>query len=657
MRIYINYSLFIVSLLTSGASLPATLHAQVITEAPDEAEEAEEEIVVQATRSGRRVQDEPIRVEVITREEVEEKMLMTPGNVSMLVSETGGVRVQVTAPALGGANVRMQGLNGRYTQLLADGLPLYGGQSSSLGLLQIPPTDLGQVEVIKGAASALYGSSALGGVINLVSRRAGSVPLAEVLTNVTSRDGQDITAYTETPLSASMSASITGGFHRQTRQDLDEDGWIDMSGYERWTARPRLFWDGPEGARIYATLGFTTEDRRGGTLDGRTLSDGRSFAQLQDTDRLDAGVIGEIPLSDDNMLQLRGSVMQTKHRHVFGRTAYNDRHRTLFAEASLSTGTQTTPILIGVALQGDYFRAQDFAALNYRYQVPAIFAQIEHDATTDLTLAGSARLDAHNVYGTFVSPRISALYTPGPWSIRGSFGSGFYAPTPFVEDIDATGLERLDPLSGIKAEQAQTASVDFGYRLGGLEANVTLFASAIENAVRLESAAAGRVQLINSEGLTKTRGMELLLRYKWNGFTATGTYVHVDATEEGSNSIGRQRVATTPKNTAGFVLMWEKHGKGRVGFETYYTGRQTLDENPFRTESRPYVEMGLMGEIVVGKLRLFLNAENLLDVRQTRFDPIVRPFRANDGKWTVDAWAPTDGFVMNGGVRFIFGGE
>ena len=75
----------------------------------------EVEIIVQATRSRRRVQDEPIRVEIITREEIEEKALMRPGNVAMLVSETGGVRVQVTSPALGAANIRVQGMDGRYT--------------------------------------------------------------------------------------------------------------------------------------------------------------------------------------------------------------------------------------------------------------------------------------------------------------------------------------------------------------------------------------------------------------------------------------------------------------------------------------------------------------------------------------------------------------
>ena len=96
---------------------------------------------------------------------------MTPGSVAMLLGETTGLRVQTTAPSLGAANVRIQGLRGRYAQLLADGLPLYGAGGDSFSLLQVPPLDLGQVEVIKGAASALYGPAALGGVINLVSRR------------------------------------------------------------------------------------------------------------------------------------------------------------------------------------------------------------------------------------------------------------------------------------------------------------------------------------------------------------------------------------------------------------------------------------------------------------------------------------------------------
>jgi outer membrane receptor for ferrienterochelin and colicins len=244
-------------------------------------------VEVVATRVGRSASDEPVRVEIIVREEIEEKAIMRPGNISMLVAETGGVRVQTTSPALGSANIRLQGLYGRYTQLLADGLPLYGGQAASIGLLQIPPTDLGHVEVIKGSASSLYGGSALGGVINLVSRRPGDALEGEALVNLTSRSGQDLTTYVAGPLDDSFRASLTAGAHRQSAQDLDDDGWIDMAEYERVTARPRLFWTGAGGARVYATAGFMAEERVGGTLPGRTVPDGSEFPQTQDTQRFD----------------------------------------------------------------------------------------------------------------------------------------------------------------------------------------------------------------------------------------------------------------------------------------------------------------------------------------------------------------------------------
>ena len=102
--------------------------------------------------------------------------------------------------------------------------------------------------------------------------------------------------------------------------------------------------------------------------------------------------------------------------------------------------------------------------------------------------------------------------------------------------------------------------------------------------------------------------------------------------------------------------MWEREGVGRLGFEAYYTGRQRLDDNPYRTRSRPYVELGVLGEIVLGNVRLFVNAENLLDIRQTKYDPLLLRTRAPEGRWTVDAWGPTDGFTVNGGIRLTFGG-
>ena len=136
----------------------------------------------------------------------------------------------------------------------------------------------------------------------------------------------------------------------------------------------------------------------------------------------------------------------------------------------------------------------------------------------------------------------------------------------------------------------------------------------------------------------------------------TGSYVFIDSSEAAPAS-GRRAIPLTPRHTAGVVAMWEEHGRGRLGIEAYYTGRQRLEDNPFRTESRPYVELGILGEIVLGKVSLFVNAENLLDIRQTKYDPLLLPQQAIDGRWTVDVWAPTDGFVVNGGIRLKFGAD
>ena len=614
---------------------------------------------MQATRSGRAVNDEPVRVEVIGREEIEEKAIMRPGNIATLLAETGGVRVQSTSPALGAANIRLQGLYGRYTQLLSDGLPLYGGQAASIGLLQIPPTDISQVEVIKGSASSFYGGSALGGVINLVSRRPGEAAAGEALLNLTTEDGQDLTTYYETPLNRQLAVSLTAGAHRQTAQDYDSDGWIDAPGYERWTARPRVFWDGDDGSSLYATLGFMTEQREGGTLPGRTVPDGSPFPQNQDTTRLDGGFVAKRPLSATLDLSIRGSAMVQDHEHRFGNLIEDDRHESFFAETSLAGSEGATNWVLGAAFQSEVYSSEAFPAFDYTYDVPGVFAQIDHDFSDTLSGSLSGRIDDHSEYGTQLSPRASLLYKPGNWTIRGSYGRGFFAPTPFVEEIEAAGLSRLEPLGALEEETAETASLDIGYRWSAVEANVSLFGSNVDAATELEAFASipggapDRVRLVNAEGEARVRGAELLFRYFWNDFKFTGSYLYLDATEADPLG-GRREIDLTPQHSAGLVAMWEQHGRGRLGFEAYYTGEQALGDNPYRATSKPYWHLGLLGEITIGPASWFINAENLLDVRQTKEDPLVLPARAPDGQWTTDIWSRNDGFVLNGGVRLRF---
>jgi outer membrane receptor for ferrienterochelin and colicins len=614
-----------------------------------------EEITVTATRTEKRIEDEPLRVEVLDHEEVEEKTLMTPGDIAMLLNETSGLRVQVTSPSLGAANVRVQGLRGRYTQLLADGLPLYGGQSGSIGLLQIPPLDLGQVEVIKGVASALYGSSALGGVINLVSRRPQQAE-REVLLNRTSRGGTDTAFWLAEPVKDGYGYTFLGGAHFQSPNDVDGDGWADLAGYHRGTIRPRLIWDNGKGRSILLTAGAMAEDREGGTIGDARTPDGQRYPEKLRTRRFDAGLVGRFLLGA-RLVSVRASAMTQQHRHQFGEVIESDRHGTWFGEASIGGTDQRHTWTVGTALQSDVYRAGELSSFNYTYVVPAAFLQDDYALNSQITLSGSVRLDAHNKYGAFLNPRLSALIRmPRRLTARISAGTGVFAPTPFTEETEASGLSRLQPLQNLQAERAMSASGDLGWASAHLELNGTFFISRIRHALMLREArtTTKTMEIFNSPQQVRTSGSELLARVRGGDLNLVITHTFIHSTELDPREADRRDVPLTPKYTAGIVGTWEKEGRGRTGVEMFYTGQQRLDENPYRAQSVPYWIFGLLIERRFGPARLFLNAENLRNVKQTRYDRLIRPTQHFDGRWTVDAWAPLEGRVVNGGFRWNF---
>ena len=646
-------------------ALPLAADAQDSTQAPQgeavaedkpvpPVVEAEETIFVTATRTNTRLQDQPVRVEVIDREEIEEKALMTPGSVAMLLGETTGLRVQTTSPALGAANVRIQGLRGRYSQLVADGLPLYGAQGDSFSLLQVPPLDLAQVEIIKGAASALYGASALGGVINLVSRRPAEAE-RELLVNATSQSGRDVTSWLPNPPAGTASWAQLGGYHRQSEQDLDDDGWLDLPGFERIVLRPSLFTDNRTGKTMFATIGIMAEDRNGGTSPGRTLPNGVAFTESLKSRHVDGGFVGRWLAFRTRVLAVRGSYMRRSQDRRFGPAAEYGVRSTWFGEVSIqgSSGRQTW--VGGAAFQQDRHALRELPQFDYRFSSPSAFMQDEIEITEKWTLAISARADVHSEYGVLATPRISVLSRPASgWTIRVAAGTGAFAPTPFTEETEETGLSRLRPLRGLRAERARSTSLDVTRVLGPIEVTGTVFGSVVRQPIVTRTLDAGDVEFLNAPESTRTAGTELLLRYRREGFVALATHAWTRSTEFDADEDVRRAVPLTPAHAASLNAIWEGDEWGRFGIEMYFVGKQQLDENPYRGASRPHLLLGALGERRFGGLRVFINAENLLDIRQTKYDPLIVPAPRRDGRWTVDAWAPLEGRVVNGGVRVAF---
>jgi outer membrane receptor for ferrienterochelin and colicins len=361
---------------------------------------------------------------------------------------------------------------------------------------------------------------------------------------------------------------------------------------------------------------------------------------------------------------VRGSWLRLQQDRTFGGLRELGLRRTWFGEGSMSGTAGRHTWVVGAAFQQDEYDPVQAAHMQYRFVAPAVFAQDEIVLGDRLSVSASGRVDAHNTYGTLASPRVSVLLRPSAeWTARLSAGGGSFAPTPFTEVTDETGLTRLAPFAGLRAERALAASGDLTWTRGPFEVTGTVFGSRVKNAVQLKDLDDPRevalvpyypVGLANASEPTRTWGTELIARYRRGEFLTMVTHAFTRSTELDLETGRRRDVPLTPRHVASLNVMYEGDAWGRAGFEAYYTGAQTLEDNPYRDQSRRYVLFGGLFERRVGQARLFINVENLGDVRQTKDDPLIRSVRLPDGRWTVEAWAPLDGRVWNGGVRVSF---
>ncbi len=576
---------------------------------------------------------------------------MQPGNLSALLNELPSARIQSSAPGLGGVGLQLRGIPTRHTLVLSDGLPLLGSAPDEFGLLQTPPLDLQRIELIKGAATALYGGSSLGGVLNILSKSPDAEPA--LLANISSRGGRDVEGFLTAQAASHLSGTLTAGAHDQSREDINRDGWADLPAYRRYTLRPRLWWDLGSEHSLFLTAGITEENRSGGTLPGAMLPSGGSFAEALHTRRLDGGAVDHWPLEASGLaLTGRLSVSSADFDRTFGTQRIASNQTTIYAEEALGGETGVHAWAAGAALVHDELAVPTVTGIGFSYNVPALFVQDEVQAAGWLKLAGAARLDHNNRYGTYLSPRLSALFRQPerPWSLRASAGSGFAAPTLQFDEIEAVGFGPVAPLRGLRVERATTESLDGKWESQGWDVNLSLFNSEIRSPLQVQPLPLERLELINAAAPRRAPGAEVLVHYVTGALQMIGSWSYIHATELAP---GGERVPAelVPQHSAELGGILESERRGRVGLEISYIGRQGLQDDPYRVASHPYIELNALAELRFGEIALFVNAVNLTNSRQTRYDPLLRPSPGPGGNPITEVWAPLEGRSFNAGVR------
>jgi len=613
-----------------------------------------EEVRVTATRIERLAGDAPIKVEVIDEMEVDENTLMAPSGITMLLNETPGLRVQAASPSLGTGSVRILGLPGQYTSMLADGLPLYGGSASALGPLDISPVDLLRVEIIKGAASALYGGQALGGVINLVSKPPTGK--GEVLLNRRTMGVTDAATWLSRRLSVETGISLLASGTVQSAWDVDGDDWGDQARARRWGVRPRLATVDGRGRSLFVTAGFGYDKRDGGTFGDGVAPDGAPFPEGLTSRRADLGATAMVPLRDSGNVSVRFALAGNWRVRRFGMgPAEDDRTATGFLELTREFVAGRGATVLGATLQLDEFKNRLNGSYDHRWLTPSLFVTTER-AVGPLTLSASVRGDVHPEAGLQLTERLALLARPAEgWSVRVSGGTGFAAPTATTEETEAIGLRAIRPGPDLVRERSFGAMLDVSGELAGAELLVTAYGSFIEDAIRLSDAGdgSGGGILRNVDGSTRVGGVEAVALWRFGG---GGKFLLSYGFSRGSRpdveAGGREPIPLLLRHRLGGDLMYEKPGKYRFGIEGIWYGTQPLDDNPFRTRSKPYLYVMAIAMRQLGRLEAVANFENILNARQTDTDPLVRPTPATGGRWTTDVWAPLEGFMANVALRY-----
>ncbi|WP_312136603.1 TonB-dependent receptor plug domain-containing protein [Sphingobacterium sp.] len=622
-----------------------------------ESSEELEEVVISSTRSTRSIQNIPTRIEFIGSEELGEKGNMKPGDIRMLLAESTGIHVQTTSPTSANASIRIQGLDGRYTQILKDGFPIYSGASSGLGLLQIPPLDLKQVEVIKGSTSTLYGGGAIAGLVNLISKTPTYERDLGFHLNGTSGRGLDINGFYGQRFNK-IGTTIFASHNRNAAYDPAKNGLSAIPQFERYVLNPKLFVYFNEKTKLNFGINTTIESRLGGDMlyiKGNGDNTNQYFEENK-TQRYSTQFIFDHIINENSTVQVKNSVSYFNRNTTIPNYKFEGTQTASFTEANYTNSTEKSEWVTGINIWTDNFKEKQIMASplrDYNQTTFGAFVQNSFNATDWFQLETGFRTDYVVDYGVVFLPRVSALFhiAEGLTSRVGG-GFGYKTPTIFTEESERLQYQNVMPIDDKtnKLEKSYGANADINYRtyIGedwSFSINQLFFYTYLDNPLLLENSSANLYQFVNSPGYIHTKGTETNIKIGYDdlklflGYTYTDARLHHNGTTVES--------PLTPKHRINSILMYEIEDKWKIGLEAYYFSRQKLNNG---ATGKDYFITGFMAEKIWERFSLYINFENFLDTRQTRFDSIYTGTITNPV--FKDNYAPLDGFVINGGIKF-----
>ena len=661
-------------------SFPITPGTDTLVFRLKSAEEAIDEVTVTATRTNSRIEDLPIKVEVLGLEDMNEESAVVPGNISSILGDISIIHIQRTSAVNGNQAIRMQGLDPKYTQILRDGLPLYEGFSGNLGVLQIPPLDLKQIEIVKGSVSTLYGGGAIGGMINIVSKSPTSEkPEFTALLNHSNLKETNLNAYYSQRY-GKTGLTLFSGYTNQQAVDVTGDGYTDSPEIKQVNFHPKFFYNPSDNTKLNLGYAFTNEHREGGYLAALEGTQPNAYRNITDLQRHTVDFDASHNTSASNIVTLKGAVSTFHRQNTDYQKLSDGRQSSIYLEANDFTRFGKHQLILGANLTVEAFRKNPDSTrlVDYTYQTLGGFVQDDWQLGEKVALQAGLRLDHHNTFGNFLLPRLSVKLKPSePWTVRLSVGTGYKTPNLFVNQTPGALnvsliFPRLLPIdvATVKAERSVGANIDIAYSKSfesGFSVQVdqafyyTYVNSPVVSAFASTSSNLGAyTQLINAPYNLFSVGTDTYIRLEYKAYELYFGYNHTLARRDGPSSPGpsspgpsspgptdNSYLPLAPQDKFSTTLAWE-NDHFRFGIETSYVGSQYLYNN--QKVANYWFFAGAAEYHYNDHWRLVLNAENMFNVKQANYEtvvsgPVTQPtFRP--------IWAPLEGRIVNVALKY-----
>lgn len=452
-----------------------------------------DQVVVTGSRNETKKRESSTIVNVVSSKLFEST---ASNNVAEVLNFQPGLRVEYSCSNCGVPQLRINGLEGQYSQILLDSRPIFSSLATVYGLEQLPAGMIERVEVIRGGGSALFGSNAIGGVVNIITKEPlrNSVSLSNN-TSFYEKGGADI----NTTLNGSFVTDdyragiyLFGMVKNRDAYDRDGDGFSEIPKVESETIGFRGYYKLNSQSRLTAEYHHIREYRRGGNL--RDLPPHEADIAEQLRHNINGGGLKYDFFTEDykHRLSIYTSVQNIDRQSYFGTHQNLDAYGTtkdftfigggqyaysfrkfLFMPSDLTIGAEYSNNFLIDKMLG-YNRTIEQSSITYG-------AYLQNEWKSEkLNLLIGARLDKHNkVSRAIFSPRANVRYTPiEAIGLRLSYASGYRAPQAYEEDLHvaAVGGEvaiiSIDPNLRPEYSQSLSGSVDLYHRFGNIQANL-----------------------------------------------------------------------------------------------------------------------------------------------------------------------------------------